>query len=80
MFPTVRGCWVSEAENYRRKSDDLLRQAVKAENLNERGRLIGQAVHYNELAQEAERIAAAQRRDAATVVPFRPNAPGPKAP
>ena len=71
---------MSDAETYRRQSDDLLRQAVKADNLNERGRLISQAVHYNELALEAERRALERRRGAATVVPFRPDSSEPKAP
>jgi hypothetical protein len=63
---------VANAEDYRRKSDDLLRQAMKADDLNERGRLISQAVHFHDLAHEAHRLAAEQRRGAATVVSFPP--------
>jgi hypothetical protein len=68
---------LSEAENYRRKSDDLLRQAVKADNLSNRSQLINQAVYFNELAQEAERVAAEERQEAATVVRFASDVPEP---
>jgi hypothetical protein len=79
-FRRTEGCWVTEAERYRQKSDELLRQAVKADNLNERGRLISQAVHFNELALAAAKKAVEQRRARAAVVPFRPDPGAPKAP
>jgi hypothetical protein len=71
------GAGVSDAETYRRRSDELLRQAMKANNLSDRSQLISQAVHFNELAQTAERVAVEQRRAAATVVPFGPEAKAP---
>ena len=63
---------MSNAHEYRRRVDEMLRLAARTQDLNERSRLISQAVHLNELAIEAERLAAERRRADATVVPFGP--------
>ena len=65
---------MGEVEDYRRRSDDLLRLATKAIDLNERGRLISEAVRWHEKAQEVERGAAVAEADDATVIPFEPPA------
>lgn len=65
---------MSCAAEYRTRSDALLREATRTENLNERSRLINQAIHYNELAAEAERAAGGQRRSDTTVIPFEDSA------
>ena len=60
-----------EVDEYRRRSDDLLRAATKVIDLQERGRLIGEAIRWHMKAQEAER-AAASARSSATALPFAP--------
>jgi hypothetical protein len=61
---------VTSAAEYRRKSDDLLREATRTENLNARSRLINQAIALNELALETEQAMSARHRAGATVIPF----------
>jgi hypothetical protein len=45
---------MTEAEEYRIKSEMLLKQAAKATDLDERGRLIAAAAYWNEQARIAE--------------------------
>jgi hypothetical protein len=41
------------ADRYRQKAETLLRQAAEAANMNERGRLIDEALYWHNLAMEA---------------------------
>jgi O-succinylbenzoate synthase len=66
---------MTAAEDHRRKSDAFLREATTTQDLRERSRLIGLAVHWNEVAAEAERATSAARRAEATVVSFDRPAP-----
>lgn len=52
---------MSEADEYRRRSDDLMRLATAPTDFGERSRLIGEAVSWNMKAQEAETAAATRQ-------------------
>ena len=51
------------AEIYRRKSDDLLREATRTSDLGERSRLISEAVHWNMMANTADEAHAPEQID-----------------
>jgi hypothetical protein len=68
---------MSDAADYRRRSDALLHKATKVEDLGERSRLINQAIYFNELAVEAQLAACRERQAASTVIPFEDEPAGP---
>lgn len=44
---------MADQDTYRRKAEALLLKAAKAANMNERGRLIDEAMHWHNLAMDA---------------------------
>jgi hypothetical protein len=48
---------MSESDRYKRKADELLRQAAQTTDSAERGSLVEQAAHWHSLALEANRNA-----------------------
>ena len=43
-----------DSDHYRRKADQLLRQATQVQNMRERSRLIDEAAHWSRLAMEGQ--------------------------